>query len=181
MMPHALAPIIRPMRRADLDAVVQVQAACYPPSMQEAAPVMLARLEAAGDTCVVAQDHAGVCGYLFAYPGRPGAVTPLGACFDILAGADMLYLHDLAVAPRLHGRGVAGALVAHLLALASAQGFASSALVSVQDSAGFWTARGYRAAFLDCPAARAALDTYPGSAQYMKRALTGPGAPLPSC
>ena len=180
-MQHASTCHIRAMRRADLDAVLRVQAACYPPSMQEAAPVLLARLEAASGTCVVAQDDQGVCGYLFAYPGRAGAVTPLGEEFSVAPGADLLYLHDLAVAPRAHGRGVARRLAAHLLAQARDGGFRSSALVSVQDTARFWAGLGFRATAPGCPAARAALATYPGVAQYMTRPLTGPGAPWPNC
>lgn len=167
------------MRADDLDAVLAVQAACYPPSMQEAAAVVLARLQAAGATCLVAEDADGVCGYLFAYPSRLGRVTPLGARFAPLAGADTLYLHDLSVAPRTHGRGLARRLVEHLLARAN--GMQASALVSVQDSAGFWDALGYRAREVDSAQARAALASYPGVARYMVRALTGPGAPSPNC
>ncbi|MFC0252165.1 GNAT family N-acetyltransferase [Massilia consociata] len=162
---------IRTMRRADLEAILGLQAACYPPAMQEPAKVVRARMQAAGDTCAVAEDEAGLCAYLFAYPSRPGAVTPLGARFEVAPDADTLYLHDLAVAPRAHGRGLARALVGHLLELARTRGMSSSALVSVQDTAGFWQALGYRDAAAACPAARAALATYPGLARYMTRAL----------
>ncbi|MGI4843169.1 MAG: GNAT family N-acetyltransferase [Janthinobacterium lividum] len=162
---------IRALRPADLDAILAVQAACYPPSMQEAGEVVLARMGLAGDSCVVAEDEDGVCAYLFAYPSRLGRVTPLGAQFEPTANADTLYLHDLAVAPRAHGRGLARSLVGHLLAQARRQGFSSSALVSVQDTAAFWSGLGYRPAEADGPAARAALASYPGQARYMVRAL----------
>ncbi|MCC2957465.1 GNAT family N-acetyltransferase [Massilia sp. IC2-477] len=175
-MQHAYQASIRAMRAADLDAVLAVQAACYPPAMQEAAAVVLARVSAAGDTCIVAEDDRGVCAYLFAYPSTLGMVTPLGAEFAPAADADTLYLHDLAVAPRAHGRGLARRLVEHLLA--RAQGLSASALVSVQDTAGFWTTLGYRPANSACADA---LASYPGEARYMVRPLTGPGVPSPSC
>lgn len=180
-MQQAYTHHIRPMRADDLDAVLAVQAACYPRAMQEAADIVLGRMEASGDTCVVAEDAAGVCGYLFAYRSRLGNVTPLGADFEVDGDADTLYLHDLSVAPRAHGRGLARRLAAHLLAQAPEQGLAWSALVSVQDSVGFWAALGYGAGETGCPAARAALASYPGDACYMVRALTVPGAPSPSC
>jgi GNAT superfamily N-acetyltransferase len=153
--------------------------------MQEDAAVVQARMSAAAGTCILAQDSEGVCAYLFAYPGRMGKVTPLGADFEPVPNADTVYLHDLSVAPRAHGRGVARRLVAHLLAQARECGWGWSALVSVQDTAAFWRALGYAASSLECPAARAALVTYPGAAHYMVRALgqdpTAPGAPSPNC
>ena len=162
---------LRAMGVDDLDAVLAVQAACYPPSMQEAAAVVLARLAAASGSCLVAVDAAGVCAYLFAYPSMLGVVTPLGAAFDPAPAPDTLYLHDLAVAPRAHGHGLARRLVAHSLAQAREQGVAASSLVSVQDTAGFWASLGYRPADVASPHASAALATYPGAARYMTRKL----------
>lgn len=159
------------MLAADLDALLAVQAACYPPSMREAAGVLQGRMRTAAASCVVAEDGEGVCGYLFAYPSRLGKLTPLGADFAPTPDADTLYLHDLAVAPRAHGLGLGRSLGTRLLAQARAQGLSWSALVSVQDTAAFWAALGYAALDTACPTARAALASYPGAARYMVRAL----------
>jgi hypothetical protein len=78
---------LRPMLDADLAAVLAVQAACYPPAMQESADIVLARLRTAPETCLVACDGEGegagegdsVCAYVFAYASRLGAVTPMDA------------------------------------------------------------------------------------------------------
>lgn len=182
-MQPAFPPRLRAMLPTDLDAVLAVQAACYPPSMREAAAVVLGRMRAAAASCAVAEDEKGVCGYLFAYPSRLGRLTSLGADFRPAPDADTLYLHDLAVAPRAHGFKLGRKLVVHLLAQARAQGLTWSALVSVQDSAAFWAALGYAHAEPACAAGRAALASYPGAARHMLRALdlTGPGAPSPSC
>ncbi len=161
---------LRAMGPGDLGAVLAVQAACYPPSMQEPAAVVLARMRSAPDSCVVAVDGQGICAYLFAYPSRIGAVTPLDAPFAPAPDADTLYLHDLAVAPRAHGRGLARRLVAQVLEHGRARGLAASSLVSVQDTAAFWSALGYRETEPACPEARAALSGYPGGARYMVRA-----------
>lgn len=170
-MQHTYPFHIRSMCPDDLAAVLAVQAACYPPSMQEAGEVVLARMDVAVQSCVIAEDGEGILGYLFAYPSRLGKVTPLGASFAPALDADTLYLHDLAIAPRAHGRGLARALVGHLLEQARAQGLASSALVSVQDTAGFWSALGFEASETTCSTARAALASYPGVARYMVRVL----------
>ena len=54
------------MRVQDLDAVLAVQAACYPPSMQEPAALVLARLRSAPATTLVACDGQEVCAYVIA-------------------------------------------------------------------------------------------------------------------
>jgi ribosomal protein S18 acetylase RimI-like enzyme len=158
------------MLDADLAAVLAVQAACYPPAMQEDAAVVLARLRAAPDTCLVACDGDGVCAYVFAYASRLGALTPLGADFAPAPGADALYIHDLAVAPRAHGRGLARRLATELAALGLARGLPHAALVAVQDSRRFWEGLGF-AAQPPGPAGSAALASYPGGALYMMRRL----------
>ena len=155
------------MLPADLDAVLRVQAACYPPAMQEAAQVIKARLDAAAATCLAACDADGVCGYLFAYPSRLGRVTDLGAPFDIAPDADTLYLHDLAVDPRALGWGLGRALVEHLLDLGRGLDLSHAALVSVQDSTRFWSGFG----FVAQATPDAGLLTYPAGAVYMVRPL----------
>ncbi|KGF81792.1 hypothetical protein IA69_11090 [Massilia sp. JS1662] len=157
------------MTEADLDAVLAVQAACYPPAMQEAADVVRARLRASPDTVLVARDAAGVCAYLFAYRSRLGKVTPLGGHFALPDAPDTLYLHDLAVAPRAAGQGVARRLVEAMLVRAG--GLRHSALVSVQDTRRFWESLGYLPAAGD----PAALATYPDDALYMARRLSARG------
>ena len=160
---------VAPMRANDLDAVLAVQAACYPPAMQEAADVVLARLAASPDTVLVARDGGGVCAYLFAYPSRLGKVTPLGGAFVVPADADTLYLHDLAVAPRALGRGLARRLVAGLFERVGAPGLPHAALVAVQDSRRFWEAQGFAPGVPDLGGA-AVLAAYPAGSVYMVRA-----------
>jgi ribosomal protein S18 acetylase RimI-like enzyme len=164
---------IRPMREPDLHAVLAVQAACYPPAMQEPAAVVLARLRTAPHTVLVACDAAGPCAYVFAYPSRLGAVTPLGAGFAPAPAADTLYIHDLAVAPRALGRGLARRLVASLSERAPAPGLPYAALVAVQDSRRFWEGLGFTAQDAGEEGTRA-LVTYPEGALYMARRAARP-------
>jgi ribosomal protein S18 acetylase RimI-like enzyme len=164
-----MAYTLRTMRDDDLQAALAVQAACYPPAMQEAAAVVLARLRTAPRTTLVAVDADGVCAYGFAYPSVLGEVTPLDAPFVLPEAPDTLYVHDLAVAPRALGRGLARRLLAQLLDGARARGLRHSGLVSVQASQDFWAGLGYvvDAARPHCPA----LASYPGGACYMRRPL----------
>lgn len=160
-----MSTFLRPMLPADLDAVLRIQAACYPAPMQEPAAVVAARMAVACATCLVGSHEGSVRGYLFAYPSRLGLVTDLNAPFTVADRPDTLYLHDLAIEPCALGRGLARALVGDALRLARTQGLAHAALVSVQDSAGFWEALGWRATSTNA----AGLQTYPPGALYMVR------------
>jgi GNAT superfamily N-acetyltransferase len=161
------------MLDADLHAVLAVQAACYPPGMQEPAAVVLARLRAAPATTLVAVDAAGVCAYVFAYPSRLGRVTALHDSFVPAPDADTLYIHDLAVDPRVHGHGLGRRLAQALFDGARRGGLRHSALVAVLDARPFWESLGFVAA----PAGEKAgegkrlLASYPGEALYMHRLL----------
>ncbi len=168
MTRHPPSILLRPIRESDLDAVLGVQAACYPPAMQEAAQVVLSRLHAAGDTSFVAESEGRVCAYVFAYRSTRGAVTPLDAPFEVAADGDTLYIHDLSVAPDAAGRGLARLLVERLQALAHEHGLGNCALVSVQSSQVFWERLGFREADCGGAEARRALATYPPVARYMR-------------
>lgn len=161
------AILLRSIRESDLDAVLRVQAACYPPPMQEAGAVVRSRIRAAGDTTCVAELGGQVCAYVFAYRSTRGAITPLDAPFAPAPAGDTLYIHDLSVAPSAAGSGLARRLFERLQALAREQRLENCALVSVQDSQAFWERLGFREAACAGETARLALATYPPAALYM--------------
>lgn len=108
-----------------------------------------------------------LCAYAFGVPQRAGSVLDLKAPLEALPpGADMFYIHDVAVALSHRGRGLAVQLVVKLLALAREQGFRASELVSVQGSAPFWERFGF--------APVEAFEYVPGSPATKMRAAVGP-------
>lgn len=159
---------VRPMRTADLGAVAEIQAQCYPPQMNEAPGLLAARLAACPDTAWVAVDVVTDApgAYLVGYRTLLGKVSPLGSDFAHHARPDGLYLHDLAIGPALRGQGVAQRLVDHARAQAAGWGLAGLALVSVNDTVAFWRGQGFETAPVT-PQGQAALDTYWGTAVYM--------------
>lgn len=162
---------LRPMQEPDIPAVLSIQETCYATDMHEEEAVIRARLHAFPDLAWVAEDALGVCAYLFAYRSRVGKVTPLDGEFKRHDEPDCLYLHDLAVASRAAGKGIGPALARHNLQQARAQKLRYCALVSVQDSHGFWSRLGYVPhAELDPPQA-GHLASYRSPAVYMVREL----------
>lgn len=163
---------LRPIREDDLDAVLAVQAACYPPSMQEPAAVVLARLRAAPATTLIALDAAGICAYVFAYPSTLGRITPLHAGFAPAANPDTLYVHDMAVHPRAMGQGLGRRLAEALMRDARRRGLHHAGLVAVMDARPFWESLGFRGAGPGTVGqGEDALASYPGEAVYMSRIL----------
>jgi len=170
-MPATAQFHIRRMREADIASVFAVQAQVYVAEMIEPASLIAARLAAAPQTCWVAEDRHGIGAYLMGYPSRYGKISALGAGFEVAAEADALYLHDLAVAPRMGGQGAGQGLVQQALAFARAQSWAYACLVSVQDSSRFWQRLGFLPSAALQAEQVALLKTYSGPALYCTKQL----------
>jgi len=160
---------IRRMIAADLPAVMAVQVACYPTCFHESLITLTVRLQACPQTAWVAMCGDHVCGYVVGYRSCYGRVAPLGSGFVDAESADCGYIHDLAILPKMTGKGVAVQLLAAFWAQIQADGLAYSALVSVQGSQHFWQRYGYQPMPLSSEEARLALHSYGDDAVYMVR------------
>jgi ribosomal protein S18 acetylase RimI-like enzyme len=159
----------RAMQAGDLDGVVAVARLAFP-DHPEGRACFAERLALAPESCFVLEGEGRIAGYLIAYPWPQGAIPPL----DTLLGGlperrDSWYLHDLALLPEARGGGNARAGLALLFDRVDAP----IALVSVNESAGFWQAQGF--VRQDSPALRAKLSSYGPDACYMVRSATKAG------
>lgn len=167
----------RPMRPDDLAAVLAVQAATYPPALNESAAVFGQRLAAAPDCAWVAEvlpsdgKQPTICAYLFGYRSQLGKLTPLGGDFQPLATGDCLYLHDLAISPAAVGSGYGKKLVHTAWRAAEQAGLRHSALVALGEAIGYWSRLGYQPAAPRNASQQAHLQSYPGGAAYMVKML----------
>lgn len=161
--------MLRPMTAGDLPAVGAVAAVVHP-DFPESAAVFAERLALYPQGCLVAEREGAVMAYVLSHPWQAQAVPALDSLLGALPGRGaVFYIHDLALLPALRGSGVAGALVARLMAHAVAAGFREAALVAVNGSAGFWRRQGFRER--DVPALAAKLASYDDAARYMVRGL----------
>ena len=123
----------------DLPELHRLEAETYEPALHESDEAFLRLIALYPEGAFGYFDGTALCAYAFAVPLPSGSVLDLKAPLEALpSGADMFYIHDVAVAAPYRGRGLAAALVARLLELARARGFRTSELVSVQGSAAFW-------------------------------------------
>ncbi len=170
------------MQPGDLPHVLTVQALAYGHLMLESEATLASRLALSPQTCWVAVDASdaepagptdvGIAGYLFTHPWHLTAPPPLDTVLDALPDApDCWYVHDMALAPRTRGAGVAGQLYAAALSAAQSLGLRASALVAVQQSQGFWARFGYQVTVDVSPQIAAKLAGYGDGAVFMTREL----------
>jgi ribosomal protein S18 acetylase RimI-like enzyme len=128
----------------DLPAIHRLEAELYAPALRVSDEAFLRLLALFPDGAFGMFDGPELCAFAFAVPLTAGAVLDLAAPLESLPpDADTFYIHNLGVAPRCRGRGLAGRLVAVLFDLARAHGFLACELVSVQGSAPFWERFGF--------------------------------------
>lgn len=132
----------------DLSDVIALQAQCYVPKFLERPAAFAAKLRATAvlQTCWIARRVAD--GQALAY------AVSLPVCWEAFPALDddgfalppapqLLYLHDLAVAPAGRGQGLAAQLLARVAERAAALGLAELGLIAVQDSAAYWRSHGF--------------------------------------
>jgi GNAT superfamily N-acetyltransferase len=140
--------ILRLLTPADIGELHRVEAETYLPALHESDEAFLQLIALFPDGAFGFFDDQGLCGYAFATPTRAGETLALRSVLEhIPADADTFYIHDVAIAHRCRGRGLARQLVERLLALARARGFRRSELVSVQGSAPFWRKFGFETVY----------------------------------
>ena len=159
---------IRAMQHRDIEAVMQIQAACYVIHAIEPQSTFTDRLQTSPETAWVVEDSEGVCAYLVGYYSTIGNVTPLGGHFKPTL-SNCLYLHDLAILPRVAGQRLGVTLVNAAL---SQQPFhiQYAVLVSIQNSRSFWQKIGFEIHPLDAHQTKN-LQSYPQPAFYMLKHL----------
>jgi predicted N-acetyltransferase YhbS len=159
---------VRVAGASDLDAVMQLQAACHPPALHESASCLASIL--AHGASHVAHDSGGVLAYALVHPGTAAA---LGAVVPPPSAARererCVFLHDVAVSPAAQRTGLARLLVHAVLARAEAAGAAEAHLVALPGTAALWA----RFRFQPCAADDAA--SYGAGATHMRARLAGAG------
>lgn len=119
---------------------------------------------------MAARRAGALIGYLLAHGWPRGSPPAVGTVLDPLAARDVLFLHDLALAPAARGLGVGERLVAAALDAARRDGLTDAELIAVEGAAGYWRRLGFREApMTDVLAAKVA--GYGMAARWMTRRL----------
>ncbi len=133
----------RPMRAADLDAVVAISDAVHG-VFTEPRTVYAERLDLYPGGCRVFERDGAVAGFLVTHPWHRGAVPKLGAPLGALpAPTDVYYLHDIALLPAARGTGAGVEATAFVRRQARRAGCTEIRLVAVNGADSYWRAQGF--------------------------------------
>ncbi|KKC26062.1 GNAT family N-acetyltransferase [Sphingomonas sp. SRS2] len=160
----------RNMRADDLAGVVSVAAVSFP-SHFEGHNCFQERFAVFPQGCFSLTSADALRGYLIAYPWPLGSIPPLNSLLGILSEpGDALYLHDLALHPDVRGQGYTRSIVERVAREMSQLGARRIALVSVNDTVGFWQGMGFGSVTGD-DAITQKLESYGDRSSYMIREL----------
>lgn len=165
---------LRPLRAIEVPAVLSLQAQCYEAQFLESARAFEAKLAAAephqSSWIAVRGDEA--LAYVVALPVCSQTLPALDApSVTLPEQPELLYLHDLAVAPAGRSLGLGRRLAEQVEQSARAMGLERIGLVAVQGSQAYWQRQGF-AEVEPLPEALAAkLASFGEGASWMERRL----------
>jgi GNAT superfamily N-acetyltransferase len=143
-----MSPHVRTLKQDDVAAVVETQRVCYRPELNESAESYLIKLAIFPDGCLGAFEGSQMAGYLFGHPWLFGTKVPLDCrMYELPANPDCMYFHDLAVVPAWRATATGRLLVERLVDVARSHGLSKFALISVQNSEGYWARWGFNAGY----------------------------------
>lgn len=137
----------RKMSVSDIDGVLRVADEVHK-DLPESGQVFAERAKLFPDGCLVLVEENDsdstevICGYAISHPihnGQPPALDSLLG--EVSPDADQYYIHDLAILPKLRGRGLAEECISNLLTVAKR--YPTTCLVSVYGTTRFWGRFGF--------------------------------------
>lgn len=161
---------VRTLLLQDIPAALALQAAIYPAFLVEPEPAFVSRMRLAASYCLAATARDKLVGYLLAHAWPSGSPPPVGAVLADGMPREILFIHDLAVAPAARGTGVGRALLDHAGAAATSDGLVRAELIAVEGAADFWRRQGFVDASMS-DALHAKVAAYGPAARWMVRDL----------
>lgn len=163
----------RRLRSDDLSAALAIQQQAYPPFLVEDADAFASRLNAAAPFCLAATQDGVLIAYLLAHGWHRQAPPPIGTILANDVPGEVLFLHDLAVAPAGRGSGVGRILVQRAFDMAAATGLHSAELIAVEGAATYWRTLGF-AEGATSPVLAAKVAGYGAGARWMTCPIPAP-------
>lgn len=139
------------------------------PDLPESDEVFAERVKLFPEGCLGLVEGKGneLCGYVISHPIRRHQPPVLNSLLGKIASdADQYYIHDLAILPKLRGRGLAQECITKLFAIAKR--YPTTCLISVYGTEQFWSHFGFVPVQIDDVLEKKLLD-YGDDATYLER------------
>ena len=157
---------VRHIKNCDWDEIVALERQTYLSVLSENRTALTSKNSASPSTCFVLEVEGQVVGYLLSLPYPRFKYPHLAQAETMIYGSQNLHIHDLVIAERYRGQGLAGQLLDQLTPAAEREGYQWLSLVAVSGSRFFWKRQGY-----DVYPEIVLPESYGEGAVYMSRAL----------
>lgn len=164
--------VIDRLTPGDIPAAMAIQTLAHSPELVEPPEVLANRAQLPSSCSLAAWHDDEMVGYLIAHGWAADTPPPLGRLVEPAAEDEVLFLHDLAVAPAGRGLRIGGLLVEQATTLAVQAGLCRAQLIAVASAAPYWQGLGFAAQPVS-PAMREKLALYGSNAVWMGRDLPG--------
>lgn len=136
--------MIRSITELDWPCILAIQAAVYPSITPETETVLRSKLELGSQTCLAITDETSqvIAGYCLAHPWHEQPAS-LHTIYSPSQSPQLLYIHDIAIAPRFAGKQFGSQIMCYLESWTRKQGFQKISLVSLQQAISYWQHHGF--------------------------------------
>jgi len=156
----------RQMTVGDIDGLLRVADEVHP-DLPEGGHIFTERVKLFPEGCLVLVENNEICGYAISHPIRQRQPPALDSLLsEIEPDANQYYFHDLAILPKLRGKGYAAECINRLLEVAKR--YPTSCLVSVYGTSPFWARFGFKPEPVD-QVLKERLKNYGDNATYLSR------------
>ena len=136
--------MIRSITDNDWPVILNIQAAVYPDITPETETVLRSKLMLGPQTCLTLTDQQNcVVGYCLAHPWSRNPAG-LHTVYQPSSQPQLLYIHDMAIAPEYAGKRLGSQVVKYLQLWANKQGYKEMSLVSLKQAVGYWQRHGFK-------------------------------------
>ncbi|SHO52505.1 Ribosomal protein S18 acetylase RimI [Anaerocolumna xylanovorans DSM 12503] len=157
---------VRYIKNRDWDEIVALERQTYLSVLSENRTALTSKNSASPSTCFVLEAEGRVAGYLLSLPYPRFEYPHLAQAESMVYRSQNLHLHDLVIAKRYRGQGLARRLLNQLMLAAEREGYQWLSLVAVSEARFFWKVQGYDF----CPEI-VLPKSYGEGAVYMSRAM----------
>ncbi len=135
---------IQRIRPTDYKEMYDLQKSVYPSVLQESLVVLSSKVYCSPNTCFLAHDGDGFCGYILSIPYPAHLYPQLDESVFCDSESPNLYIADCVITPSFQGQGIATELAEVVEATARVNGFSSISLVAIEGADSFWQDKGYK-------------------------------------